>query len=86
MRYLISSLLALSCAVCAADRPVTGSDTPGALIARMVSRRAVLMVRAGADGATYSLQTKGGEVVLPAAKRSMQAVGDWAGIDTDTVP
>jgi hypothetical protein len=102
MRYLIASMLALNCAVCASNRPaaVSAADGPtasGAMISRLVGRHDVIVVRAGATGATYSLETKSGEVVVPAATlgklamtkptlsravRTMQASNDWAGIDT----
>jgi hypothetical protein len=103
MRYVIAAMVILSCAVCAADKPMAagageGSKTRGVLITRLVGRRDVIVVRAGTEGPTYSLETKSGEVLVPGVTRgklamtkptfskqvrTMQASNDWAGIDTD---
>ena len=40
---------------------------PGPVIARLVQRRQVIVIRAGRDGPTYSVETRAGSVTVPAA-------------------
>jgi hypothetical protein len=71
MRYIISSAVALVCASCCfagpATQPAASLPTPpqGQIITQIVSRDKVIIVRAGANEPTYSLQTKSGEVLVP---------------------
>jgi hypothetical protein len=101
MRYVIATMLAFSCAACSSNRPavVRKMDQPqtdGPVIARIVGRHDVIVVRAGAEGATYSLETKQGKTLVPAQTlgnlamskpglgrkvRTMQASADYAGLE-----
>jgi hypothetical protein len=98
MRYFIASILALSCAAFSSDNSaivgtMRAARPDGMIITRVVSRQDVIVVRAGSGGPTYSLETKNGEVIVPAATlgklamtkpslsgavKAMQAT-DWAG-------
>jgi hypothetical protein len=101
MRYItILSILALSCASCSSSRPpaLTTSSGPlpkGLVISRVVGRDRVIVVRSGPNGPTYSLESKTGEVIVPAVTlgdlamskpelfreiRTMQANTVWAGL------
>ena len=101
MRYIvILSMLALSCASCSSSRPPAASsprglEPQGPVISRVVGRDQVIVVRAGPNGPTYCLQSKTGEVIVPAMTlgdlamskpelfrelRTMQANTLWAGL------
>jgi hypothetical protein len=110
MRYLTTVLLAglcLSCAtapkaapVAAVVSPPAATDQRGPVIARICRRNQIIVIRAGAAEATYSLETARGEVLLPGmtlgqlaqkkpelfqAVRNMQASDMWAGGATQMV-
>ena len=101
MRYLIVlSTLALSCASCSSARPpaVTASrlsKPQGPVISRVVGKDQVIVIRAGKNGPTYSLESRTGEVIVPAMTlgelamsqpelfgeiRTMRADTLWAGL------
>jgi hypothetical protein len=71
MRYIIPAMLALICTACSSGpTPQAAAPLPtppqGPIITQIVSRDKVLIVRAGANGPTYSLQSKTGMVIVPA--------------------
>ena len=72
MRYIIASAVALVCASCSPTPPPPTPQTPpaavsqGQIITQIVSRDQDIIVRAGATEPTYTLQTKTGEILVPA--------------------
>jgi hypothetical protein len=99
MRYAIPLLLAIFSASCStAPQPATVTVVnQGPMIARIVERHQSIIVRAGADGPTYSLATPSGEKLTPGMTigqlaqkdpelfhkvRSLQDGVLWAGCDT----
>jgi hypothetical protein len=69
MRYFALSVVALTCASCAmkATPPppqASGPRSDGPVISRVVQRHDVIVVRAGANGPTYSLESKSGAVLV----------------------
>ena len=100
MRYAVLSVLALACASCSSGVPpkVAASPSPSPewpVITRLAGPRQVIVVRAGRDGPTYSVESKAGRVIVPARTlgdlamanpkffrmvRSMQANVLWAGL------
>jgi len=101
-KSLLYSLL-LAAGSCAAPQAVTPppaavQPSPTPVISRIVSRNDVIVIRAGQQGATYSLETKTGEVLIPGKTmnelaqsspqfhntvRTMQASTVYAGVDAD---
>jgi hypothetical protein len=73
MRYLISAIVALVCVSCTSSTPPAASAlapqsvaAQGPIITQIVSHNEVIIVRAGATEPTYSLQSKNGEILVPA--------------------
>ncbi len=102
MRFLFAIGLAVACASCSnAPAPAVATAAaasaprqPGPVISRLVMRRQTIVVRAGTDGPTYSLETRRGEVVVPDSTadelavrnpdllhsiRTMETAVSWAG-------
>jgi len=72
MRYIIIvSMVVVGCSSCSSNRPPAVAvprvaEPQGPVISRMVGRDEVIVVRAGPNGPTYCLQSKNGEVIVPA--------------------
>jgi len=68
MRYIGVLIAAIVCVSCSmkATPAVQASAQPsrGEVISRIVQRRDMIVVRAGAGGATYSLESRGGKILV----------------------
>ncbi len=71
LKRLIFVGLALACGVPAtghaasAAAPATRPTAVGPVISRLVMRRQTIVIRGGEAGPTYSLETRGGDVLAP---------------------
>jgi hypothetical protein len=102
MRYAISLILVVACASCASKRaavvPAARAGEGGPVITQLVGREQTIVVRAGVNGPTYSVESKDGELLRPPmtidelamsdpelyrAVRSMQAGRLWAGKESE---
>lgn len=78
MRFAIALVLILVCSSCSSNKPpavaATRAKVAGPVITHIVARDEIIVVRAGTDGPTYSLESKGGEVIVPAMTRGELAM------------
>jgi hypothetical protein len=102
MRCAMSLILVLACGSCASKQsatvPAARAAEGGPVITRLVGREQTIVVRAGVNGPTYSVESRTGEIVSSAmtidelamsdpdlfrAVRTMQAGTHWAGKESE---